>query len=220
MTQLRTRNRRGEGGRLREEIVLAAAELLDGGGEGAVTLREVARRVGISSPSIYAHFPDREAIVSAVVAATFAELRVALETALADAGDDPVEGLRALCSGYLAFAAWQPRRYRILFGGLWQAPEGGVTPVREGTPGIGSDVFMLLVGVLGACRAAGRSASTDPFADAAALWAALHGFAELRAAAPVFPWPADLLDRLVERLALLTDGSGDAATAHGDLPNS
>lgn len=219
-TKTRARNRRGEGGRLRTDIIRAAAELLDGGDAAAVTLREVARRVGISSPSIYAHFPDREAIVFAVVEVTFAALREELELALERAGADPADRLRAVCAAYLDFSRRQPERYRVLFGGLWRARQKDLTPVEEGVPGIGSDVFMLLVGALEACRAAGRSLSTDPFADAAALWAALHGAAELRAAAPLFPWPADLLDRLVERLALLTDSPEGAATAHGDLPDA
>jgi AcrR family transcriptional regulator len=50
----RVRNRRGQGGRLRTDIVTAAAELLDEAGtEQAVTLRAVARRIGIAAPSIY-----------------------------------------------------------------------------------------------------------------------------------------------------------------------
>ena len=217
-TKTRARNRRGEGGRLRTDIICVAAELLDGGDAAAVTLREVARRVGISSPSIYAHFPDREAIVFAVVEVTFAALRGELEAALERAGTDPADRLRALCAAHLDFSRRQPERYRVLFGGLWRARQTDLNPVEEGVPGVGSDVFMLLVEVLEACRAAGRSRSTDPFADAAALWAALHGFAELRAAAPLFPWPADLLERLVGRLALLTDGPEGAA--RGDLPGA
>ena len=63
---------------------------------------------------------------------------------------------------------------------------------------------------VGACAAAGRSASRDPQADANLLWTALHGVVTLRVAAPDFPWP-DLgtqLPQLVERLALLGPGSG------------
>ena len=99
-TKTRTRNRRGEGARLRQEIVAAAADLLDSGGESAVTLKDIARMVGISSPSIYAHFPDREAIVAAVVAGTFGELKAELISARDEAGSDPVARLQALCAAY------------------------------------------------------------------------------------------------------------------------
>lgn len=205
MGQLKTRarNRRGEGLRLRQDILDAAAELLDAGGEAAVTLRDIARMVGIASPSIYAHFPDREAIVAALVGVTFGDLRAHLEAALEAAGPDPVARLRATCAAYLGFSGRWPQRYRVLFGGLWQARDAGRTPVEAGEAGTGDDVFMLLVGVLRACQEAGRSEGTDPFADAAALWVALHGLAQLRAAAPRFPWPEDLLNTLIDRLALV-----------------
>ncbi|MGB7449338.1 MAG: helix-turn-helix domain-containing protein, partial [Ornithinimicrobium sp.] len=64
----RVKNRRGEGGRLREDILRGAAELLDQTGqEQAVTLRAVARQIGISAPSIYGHFPNRESMLLATV---------------------------------------------------------------------------------------------------------------------------------------------------------
>jgi AcrR family transcriptional regulator len=117
----RERNRRGQGGRLRTDIVNAAAELLDeAGNEQAVTLRAVARRIGIAAPSIYAHFPDRQAILLAVVQDAFAELAEALR-ATDKESTGAVAGLRAACTAYLDFAATRPQRYRVMFGGLWNA---------------------------------------------------------------------------------------------------
>lgn len=201
----RPRNRRGEGVRLRQEIVAAAADLLDSGGESAVTLKDIARTVGISSPSIYAHFSDREAIVAAVVAETFGELKRELVAAVDEAGADPVARLQALCAAYLGFSERWPQRYRILFGGLWQARSTDPGPTDEGASGIGQDVLMLLVGAVEACQQAGQSTSTDPFAEAVSLWAGLHGLAQLRLVAPQFPWPAGLREQMVDRLAGLTN---------------
>lgn len=196
----RTRNRRGEGARLRQEIVAAAADLLDSSGESAVTLKDIARMVGISSPSIYAHFSDREAIIAAVVAETFGELKAELVAAVGEAGTAPVARLQALCAAYLGFSERWPQRYRLLFGGLWQARSTDSGPMDEGASGIGQDVLLLLVGAVEACQRAGESNSTGPFADAVSLWVGLHGLAQLRLAAPQFPWPADLLKQMVERL--------------------
>jgi AcrR family transcriptional regulator len=65
----RRRNARGQGARLTEDIVTGALALIERTGSAeAVTLRAVAREVGIAAPSIYPHFADREAIVTAVVA--------------------------------------------------------------------------------------------------------------------------------------------------------
>jgi AcrR family transcriptional regulator len=67
----RTRNPRGEGGRLREEIVAAASRLIEEKGEEAVTLRAIARSAGITAPSIYAYFEDLDEVLEAMVANTF-----------------------------------------------------------------------------------------------------------------------------------------------------
>jgi AcrR family transcriptional regulator len=110
VTATRSRNRRGEGGRLREEILTAATELMDSGGL-AVTLRAVAHRAGISAPSIYQHFPDRSTLVLAVVRESFAELADLLRAAADDS-------LFAVCDAYVDFARRRPERYRVMFGGL------------------------------------------------------------------------------------------------------
>jgi AcrR family transcriptional regulator len=190
---------------LRDDILAAAAQLLDEtGDEQAVTLRAVARRVGIAAPSIYSHFPDRQAILLAIVREAFAELAEQL-TAEAAAAPDPVSRLRAICDAYLHFAAARPQRYRIMFGGLWSAADAvrDATLTPAGAAELGQDALRVLVGSVAACVEASRSTSTDPFADAVALWLGLHGLAHQRALATAFPWPEDITDRLIDALARL-----------------
>ncbi len=202
----RVKNRRGEGGRLREDILRAAAELLDETGqEQSVTLRAVARKVGIAAPSIYGHFASREAVLLAVVQQAFAELTAQLQTAGAAAGPDPVDRLRAVGAAYLEFAQQRPQRYRVMFGGVWDVTDAvqadAVSP--DEAAALGQDALAVIVDALLLCVRAGRSASTDPSGDAVALWVALHGLAHQRAVVPQFPWPGGTADRLVERVALL-----------------
>ena len=122
---LRERNRRGEGGKLRADILAGATELLEEtGSEEAVTLRAVARQVGISAPSIYSHFPDREAIVDAIVDGAFADFNAAISAAI-DAAASPLARLRAGCAAYLRFAAERPNRYKFLFERQILAPRPG-----------------------------------------------------------------------------------------------
>jgi AcrR family transcriptional regulator len=209
----RERNRRGEGGRLRTDIVTAAAELLDEAGtEQAVTLRAVARRVGIAAPSIYAHFADRQSILLAVVQDAFAELADTLRASTEPrTGTDStreqatVAGLRAACAAYLDFATARPQRYRVMFGGLWNAGEAltsGAVSAEEITA-LGQEALAVLVAALDACVTAGTSTSTDTNADAIALWLGLHGLAHQRAVSAAFPWPADIAERLITSLAHL-----------------
>ena len=205
MSKTRTRNRRGEGVKLRQDILAVSADLLDRGGEAAVTLRDIALTVGISAPSIYAHFADREAIVAALVSETFDLLEIDLREAMEQAGPNPVTRLRALAAAYLDFAVRWPQRYRVLFGGLWS--DKTVQPKAEvnSTSRMGHSAFGVLLEAVDACQRAGVASDTDAFSDAAGLWAALHGLAQLHAVATLFPWPAGLLDQMVNRLALLRD---------------
>ncbi|WP_433796409.1 TetR/AcrR family transcriptional regulator [Actinoplanes sp. CA-252034] len=202
----RTRNRRGDGGRLRTDIIAAAIDLLDEtGDEHAVTLRAVARRVGITAPSIYPHFTDRPTLMLAVVQTAFAELTDWLETAHRNAGDDPRRQLHALSAAYLDFAQARPQRYRTMFGGQFDPTPGltGNTLTFEDVAALGMQALQLFTDALAGCVAARQSTSTDPGADAVALWLGLHGLAHQRAVTHAFPWPADIAERLITSLAHL-----------------
>ncbi len=193
-------NRRGEGSRLRDDIVQAATRLLrEGGNEDAITLRAVAREAGITAPSIYAHFRSPAAIVGAVVAETFAALATSLQRSR-EGIDDPVQRLSAQCYAYMRFAEEHPGLYRVLFvrGGEKEQPApspGDRDSALEMTIAnaiileAGTPAFDILVEAITKCVEAGRSGSEDPFLDSVALWSALHGYVALRAAAPEFPWP-------------------------------
>ncbi|MFD6275208.1 TetR/AcrR family transcriptional regulator [Streptomyces sp. NPDC060209] len=205
-TRVRVRNRRGEGARLRDEIVAAAVELLDEtGDESAITLRSVARRVGIAAPSIYRHFPDQPAIMLAVVRSAFAELDEQLRTAVDAEGDAPRERLMALCRSYLQFAEAHPGRYRTMFGGLWVPDLNESSVTEEDMVTLGQASMRRLAEALQDCVTAGCATSTDVSADTVALWLGLHGLAHQRAVAPSFPWPPDIAERVITTLAHLTD---------------
>jgi AcrR family transcriptional regulator len=111
----RRRNRRGEGARLRADLIEAAARLLESSGDAeGLTLRAVAREVGIAAPSIYRHFSDKNELVEAVVADRFEQLDDALVRAMAAAGD-PAEALQACCGAYCRFGLEHPGHYQVLF---------------------------------------------------------------------------------------------------------
>lgn len=195
----RKRNPRGQGARLTEDIVSGALSIIEREGtDDAVTLRAVAREIGIAAPSIYAHFSDREAIMLAVVARVFDELTEAISEAHLSVRDDPVERLVAGCEAYVAFGLRRPARYRVLFSerrpdgdGSWREYCKPVVLGPSGAPVLefGAESFALLVDTLAECIAAGRSASTDAMADSTAIWVALHGTVSLKSSAPGFPWP-------------------------------
>ncbi|WP_433078098.1 TetR/AcrR family transcriptional regulator [Dactylosporangium sp. CA-052675] len=206
----RTRNRRGEGALLRDEIVAAAERLLEReGNEEALTLRSVAREAGISAPSIYTHFADRDAILDAVLNIAFERLRLHVLDA-AEGVSDPVERLLAGCHAYADFGMQDPARYRVLFGRR-RAERPRVDSATDVTdlPVVWQDrleAFSVLVEGIRECVSAGRSTSTDPFADASTLWTSLHGAVVMRQFVPGFPLPPldRTVDDLVRRIGLIT----------------
>jgi AcrR family transcriptional regulator len=208
----RPRNARGQGARLTEDIVSGALALIDRTGSAeAVTLRAVAREVGIAAPSIYPHFADRDAIVSAVVVRVFDELAAAIKAGAAGAGPDSVDRLVAGCAAYVNFGLGHPARYGVLFGERHGPAEDYCQPVALGPDGRpvlewGAEAFSLLLQAIQDCVTAGQSASTDVLADATAVWVALHGTVTLRTTLPGFPWPplAPQLQHEVLALARVT----------------
>jgi AcrR family transcriptional regulator len=194
-TRRRKRNARGQGARLTEDIVAGALALIERtGSDEAVTLRAVAREVGIAAPSIYAHFADRDAIILAAVVRVFDELNEAIVAGADSAGPDPVARLVAGCAGYVAYGLEHPARYRVLFSERRTGTADYCKPVQlspDGMPVLefGAESFALLVRAIEDCVQAGVSASTDVMADATAVWVALHGTVSLRTSLPGFPWP-------------------------------
>jgi len=200
----RARNPRGEGSRLRGDILDAAAALLREESEAAVTLRAVARQIGVSAPSIYRHFADRDAIMQELTETAFADFADLLRSA---GGTDPAEHLHEVCSRYLRFAHEEPHRYRLMFGGVWDAAQAleGRTALedQDRLRRLGLDTLQVLIDALHACAEVGASSSTDTARDATALWVALHGLADLRHTTPLFPWPERIETDLVTQLARL-----------------
>jgi len=176
----------------------------EGATEDGITLRAVARRVGIAAQSIYSHFADRDAILLEVVKEAFDELGAHLASATT-AGQPAAADLTAICNAYLAFALERPQRYRILFGGAWDASraKSSASVGVDAVAALGQDAFGLFVAALDRCVAAGSSSSTDTYADAAALWAGLHGYASVRPVTKEFRWPDDVAHRIIVGLAKL-----------------
>ena len=108
----RKRAARGQGAALHGEVLAAAMDLLaETGSEEAVSLRAVAKRVGVSVPSIYLHFADKQALLDAVCEEVFEKLFLALKEGTADATDS-FAALRRQGSAYVRFALETPDPYR------------------------------------------------------------------------------------------------------------
>src|SRR5438270_2625676 len=177
VTKLARRRRaaRGEGDKLRDEILAATERLLvTKGSVDDVSIRAIAESVGVTPPSIYMHFADKEALVNAVCERHFRELdRV---SARATKGiSDPVKALRAMGRAYVRFGLEHPEEYRILFMSKeFDANREAYLDRLKGLSG-----FDHLVAAVQRCMDAGDFAKGDAFAVACALWASVHGITSL-----------------------------------------
>ena len=200
----RQRARRGEGDRLRGEILAAAEDLLvETADESAVSIRAIAERVGVTAPSIYRHFSDKDTLLFYVVESVFARLDEALEAAAAGA-QDPFDEIMRKGRAYVAFGLSHPEHYRLLF--MCQDDRKKDMDL-DGPAVAGTTAFDHLHDtVLRVLALAGPDVERpDPFAMTCAVWSGVHGITSLRISMPSFPWPP-----IDEQLALLTRPWRDA----------
>jgi len=180
----RRRAKRGEGERLRAEILAAARELLaETQDADALTVRSVADRVGVSTPSIYLHFADKAALLDAVCEAVFADLDSQMEAAGAES-EDPFEGLRLRGVAYVRFALANPEQYRLAMMTMPGRHDLGKTALMYEDIVVGQ-TYGNLIGAVQRCIDVGVFApGTDAQTVATTLWAAAHGAVSLCLAKP------------------------------------
>jgi AcrR family transcriptional regulator len=181
----RTRARRGEGERLRDEILGAAERLLiETGNEDDVSIRAVADAVGVTPPSIYLHFADKNELLFEVCEKHFDQFDRYLEAAAGES-DDPLESLRLRGHAYVQFGLDHPEHYRILFMG-----KPGEAPIDfEETRMRRIASFDHLVQGVQRCIDDGVIRGADALIVSVGMWAAVHGITSLLISKPGFPWP-------------------------------
>jgi len=177
----RRRAPRGSGDQLHDEILDAATELLLGTGHAkAVSIRSVAQRVGVTPPSIYLHFADKDALLDAVCARYFEKLDEQMQR-VAVGQTSALDVLRAQGLAYVRFALQTPELYRIATMGQGRA--GSDVDVA-----LVSSAFMHMRAAVQALMDEGIYARDDPTRVALELWTAVHGVAALLIAKPYLPW--------------------------------
>ena len=121
------------GDAFRERIVQASIELIEEQGLGALSMREVARRAGVSHQAPYYHFQDREAILGAIAEQGFRMLRDQVAAAMPAArGGAPQASIMAAGEAYIRFAFTHPSYFRVMFRRELVTPERHPNMKAEG----------------------------------------------------------------------------------------
>lgn len=185
----RSRNARGEGEKLRDEIIEAAIKVLSElGPEQPFSLRSVARMAKIAAPSIYIHFSDRNVLMLAVLEKLFADQAAIRDTAEADAakaGGGAWERLLARSMATVRFGLEHPGHYRVLF-------EGRVVPRLNDRriANFGRPLLARNIELIRAIPSQPARVSDDPERLSLLLWSGLHGVISLRINKPTLDWPS------------------------------
>lgn len=181
----RARAPRGQGDKLRDEILDATERLLiETGDEEEVSIRAVADAVRVTPPSIYLHFADKSELVFAVCERHFDKLDRFIEEAGARSSD-PLVSLHLRGRAYIQFGLDNPEPYRVLFMGKPASTPHGYEPDRLRQ----SAAFGHLVSSVKACMDADAIDVGDEWLVALGLWSAVHGLTSLLISKPYYPWP-------------------------------
>jgi AcrR family transcriptional regulator len=153
------------------------------------SLRAVAKEAGVTAPSIYIHFADREELLLTVIEGLFAEfvaLREAAEAKAIEAGGGPRERLLAGCLAYVKFGLERPGHYRALYEGhpMLRRTDPALTKFRRLIQSRSAQLI--------------EEAATEHHIDLALkperlallLWSNLHGIVALQINRPTLKWPA------------------------------
>ena len=159
---------------LRKTLLDAAVALIGEVGPRAFTLREVARRAGVSHNAPYRHFADKDELLAAVAAEGFERLAALMLETLAR-GASPLERLELCGCGYVDFALRWPNHLLVMFDLPHAAPRGNC----DGAERIGRNAFSVLFDCITAAQQSGDLPGGDPMPLAWTAWALVHGIAKL-----------------------------------------
>jgi AcrR family transcriptional regulator len=154
-------------GDVERRLVAAGVELVGEVGSDGVSLREIARRAGVSHGAPRRYFPTHQALLAAIAREGYRKLGGLVAETIGDAGTEPRAAVLRMARRYVDFAGEEPGMFALMF--RHDLLRGNNIGLREeSTP-----LFGVLVELLK------RAGLAQPTAQAAALWAALHGIAQL-----------------------------------------
>lgn len=193
----RSRAKRGDGDLLATDILDVATDMLiETGSADAVSIRAVAQRVGITPPSIYLHFADKDALLTAVVSRYLGHLDEVL-TAAQEGAATPLDAASEQGVAFVKFALDTPELYRLAA----MTPSSVASDVDTV---LGAAAFVHLETTVEELQAEGYYRPGDPRPVALQLLTTVHGVASLLIAKPFLPWgdPLDYADKVISAACL------------------
>ncbi|WP_101758024.1 TetR/AcrR family transcriptional regulator [Oceanicoccus sp. KOV_DT_Chl] len=161
-------------GDLRTALLEAALSIITESGPQALTIREVARRAGVSHAAPYRHFADKDELILAVVEQGFALMQATMTTAKSQAEQEPLAQFAASGMAYIDFALEYPAYYRVMYSGDLLSSTG-----QQSLQHTSADTFKDLISDVQTCQQLNIIRPGDPAKQALALISMVHGFVTL-----------------------------------------
>jgi AcrR family transcriptional regulator len=159
-------------GNLRAALLDTAARMVDENGVQDLSLRELAREVGVSHGAPRRHFPDKQALLEALAEEGFNRLEAEMRTSIADDSKPFADRLAALGTAYLKFATQHPALLELMF----------AIKHREGSENVleaGERAFSAPIALFEEGQRNGEIVAGDIHSIASVAFATLHGLAAL-----------------------------------------
>jgi AcrR family transcriptional regulator len=155
---------------LRDACIVAAQEVIAERGIENLSLRDVARKLGVSHQAPYKHYPSRDHLLAEVMRRCFQRFAAHLDAR--PRFDDPEQDLESLGTQYLAYAHRHPLEYRLMFSTTWPASADEFDLASDAT-----HAFDVLRGVLRRMHGETAAMREAVELDALYIWSTMHGLA-------------------------------------------
>ncbi len=177
----------------RSAIIDAAREMVVTGGLGALSLRRLARQLGVTAPALYGYVHSKQDLLGAI-----AEVEIGrLAERFAEVDDaDPIDRIRAHSRAYITYARENPELFQVILLAPPALPESGLpeTSVAPST----TSAFATAAGAIADAIAAGALRAEDPQMVALMLWSGAHGVATVLQLG--FDLPGELEDAMIDEM--------------------
>jgi len=161
-------------GNLKEELISAGLEILSEKGIEGLSLRNVAKKVGVSHTAPYNHFVDKQALLAAISTAGHEQLYQVLSDTFEKFKQSPADSITEIAWAYLQFALEDPGRFKLMFSGALEEERDHPEYVETSQKNIS-----LLEEIIVFCQNKGQLPEGKVDFIAIKLWSLVHGFALL-----------------------------------------
>jgi AcrR family transcriptional regulator len=194
-------------GDLKNALTQAGVEILSKEGVEGLSLRKVAKRVGVSHNAPYSHFPDKQSLIAAISTEGFKQLYDVLDAAVSSYPNDPRRQLEEGAWSYVQFAISNMDTFKIMFSDVLEKEKDYPAFVD-----ISYKTFGRVVDIVRACQDYGILRAAPPEMMAVSVWGQVHGITSLMLEGQISHTVLDRLDIrslvLFSLDQLLVDGPG------------